>query len=105
MDNLVGHFIPEQSGDLSRTLPGHLQHVGGGVVDQSAPELDAVGIEQANAIAAAEVSMLAAKASEQAAPKCPRCGGSLSCPRCKGLDSLEGLTQRNVSRHKAGELD
>ena len=56
MDNLIGHFVAGQTRDFSRTPPGRFQHVGRRVVHRSKAELDAVGIEQADAIAAAKVS-------------------------------------------------
>src|SRR4029077_12154325 len=56
MDNFVGDFVSEQVRDFGRAPARDLEHVRGRIVYQSAPELDAVGIEQAHAVAAAEIA-------------------------------------------------
>src|SRR3984957_18270917 len=56
MDDLISNFVSQQIRNLGRTPPGYFQYIRRRIVHQPAPELDAVGIEQAHAITTAEIS-------------------------------------------------
>ena len=49
-------LVAERARDVVGAPALHLQYIGGGIIDQPAPELDAFMIEQAYAIAAFELA-------------------------------------------------
>src|SRR5260370_24920337 len=65
MDNLVGDLVSEQVRDFRRAPARHLQHIRRRIVYESTSELHAVRIEQAHAVAAAEIAANLADARRQ----------------------------------------